>query len=85
MQIVNFVDLKSNLKYWFKKITNEAISIIIKRKNKEDLILITLNEYNSLRETIYLLSGENGNILLDSIKELEENKGVIKKLVEYKS
>lgn len=39
------------------------------RKDKKDLVLISLDEYNALKETSYLLSGKNGNVLLSSIQE----------------
>jgi len=41
-----------------------------------------LDEYNSLKETTYLLTGRNRDILLNSIKELEAGKGVQKDLIE---
>ncbi len=47
-----------------------------KRKEGKDLDLVSLDEYNSLKETTYLLSGKNRDILLESIKELESGKGI---------
>ena len=82
MEIVSFKSFKSNLKYCFKKVENNTVSIVIKRKNKENLVLISLKEYNSLKETMYLLSGKNGKVLLNSIKEFDNNKCFIRKLVE---
>lgn len=61
---------------------NDASDIIIKRKNGKDLVLISLDEYNSLKETIYLLTGKNRDVLLNLIKELEAGKGVKKDLIE---
>jgi len=82
MEIVNYTDFRSNLKHWFDKVINDVSDIVIKRKNGKDLVLISLDEYNSLKETTYLLTGENRDVLLNSIRELEEGKGVEKKLVE---
>ncbi|MCD8423944.1 type II toxin-antitoxin system prevent-host-death family antitoxin [Tenacibaculum dicentrarchi] len=82
METVNYTDFRSNLKYWFDKVVNDVSDIIIKRKNGKDLVLISLDEYNSLKETTYLLTGKNRDILLNSIKELEQDKGVQKKLIE---
>ena len=56
--------------------------VIIKRKGGRDLVLISLDEYNSLKETPYLLRGKNRDVLLNSIKELEEGKGVQRDLIE---
>lgn len=82
MEIVNYTDFRSNLKHWFDKVFNDMSDIIIKRKGGKDLVLISLDEYNSLKETTYLLSGKNRDVLLNSIKELEEGKGIERKLVE---
>ncbi len=48
--------------------------VVIKRKGDKDLALISLDEYNSLKETNYLLTGKNRDVLLKSIKELESGK-----------
>lgn len=82
MDTVNYTDFRSNLKHWFDKVVNDVSDVVIKRKNGKDLVLISLDEYNSLKETTYLLTGKNRDILLNSIKELEEGKGVQKELIE---
>ena len=65
METVNYTDFRSNLKYWFDKVVNDVSDIIIKRKSGKDLVLISLDEYNSLKETTYLLTGINRDILLN--------------------
>ena len=82
METVNYTDFRSNLKYWFDKVINDVSDIIIKRKSGKDLVLISLDEYNSLKETTYLLTGKNRDILLNSIKELEAGNGIEKDLIE---
>lgn len=82
METVNYTDFRSNLKHWFDKVINDVSDVIIKRKNGKDLVLISLDEYNSLKETTYLLTGKNRDILLNSIKELEAGKGMEKDLIE---
>lgn len=82
METVNYTDFRSNLKHWFDKVVDDVSDIIIKRKNGKDLVLISLDQYNSLKETTYLLTGKNRDILLNSIKELEAGKGVKKDLIE---
>ncbi|WP_010521209.1 type II toxin-antitoxin system Phd/YefM family antitoxin [Aquimarina agarivorans] len=82
MEVVNYTDFRSNLKHWFEKVINDVSDVIIKRKNGKDLVLISLDEYNSLKETTYLLTGKNRDILLGSIKELESGNGVEKDIIE---
>lgn len=82
MEKVNYTEFRTNLKGWFDKVVNDVTDIVIKRKNGKDLVLITLDEYNSLKETTYLLTGKNRDVLINSIKELEEGEGIQKDLIE---
>lgn len=82
MEIVNYTEFRSNLKYWFDKVIHDVSDIVIKRKSGKDLVLISLDEYNSLKETTYLLTGKNRDILLNAIKELEAGNGIEKDLIE---
>lgn len=82
METVNYTDFRANLKHWLDKVVNDVSDVIIKRKGGKDLVLMSLDEYNSLKETTYLLTGKNRDILLKSIKELEAGEGVEKDLIE---
>ena len=56
--------------------------IIIKRpKVKGNLIILSQKEFNSIQETLYLLSSPNNKMhLLDSVQELKDGKGIKFKL-----
>lgn len=82
METVNYSDFRSNLKHWFDKVINDVSDVIIKRKGGKDLVLMSLDEYNSLKETTYLLSGRNRDVLIRSIKELESGEGIEKELMD---
>lgn len=69
MRVVNYTDLRVNLKKWLDLVINDVEELIIKRKDNKDLVLISLDEYNSLKETNYLLKGKNRDVLLKSLKE----------------
>jgi antitoxin YefM len=71
MKVVNYTDLRVNLKKWLDLVVNDVEELIIKRKNNKDLVVISLEEYNSLKETSYLLSGKNRDVLIKSINELK--------------
>ncbi len=82
MEIINYTDLRSNLKHWLDKVLDDVSELVIKRKGKRNLVLVPLDEYNSLKETTYLLKGENRDVLLKSIAELEKGNGTEKELIE---
>ncbi|WP_374505559.1 type II toxin-antitoxin system Phd/YefM family antitoxin [Flavobacterium sp.] len=79
MKVINYTDLRLNLKKWMDAVTDDMEEIIVKRKDNKDLVLISLEEYNALTETNYLLSGKNRNVLLQSVKDVQENKSLIQK------
>jgi antitoxin YefM len=81
METVNYTDFRSNVKHWLDKVMNDVSDIVIKRKNSKDLVLISLDEYNSLKETTYLLTGKNRDILLKSIEELESDQAIQKDII----
>lgn len=82
MEIINYTELRANLKHWLDKVIDDVNELVIKRKGSKDLVLIPLDEYNALKETTYLLRGKNREVLLSSIKELENDKGLQRDLIE---
>jgi antitoxin YefM len=82
MRVVNYSDLRLNLKKWLDIVVNDIEEVIIKRKDNKDLVLISLEEYSALKETSYLLSGKNREILLQSIQEAKTGYSEEKNLFE---
>ena len=57
------------------KVYNDHDPLIITRKNNENLVLVSIDEYNSLIETSYLLSNEaNADHLKKSIDQYNSGK-----------
>lgn len=78
MQTITQSDFRSNMKSYFDKLELDRDIFIIPRNGKDSVVLMTLSDYNSLKETEYLLSNPaNKKHLEDSINELE-NGTVIK-------
>lgn len=82
MKVVNYTDLRLNLKKWMDSVADNFEEVIIKRKNQKDVVMISLEEYNSLVETNYLLSGKNREVLLESLEEYKSGKKVYEDLNE---
>jgi antitoxin YefM len=75
MDAVSYSDLRQNLKAYMDKVYNDHDPLIITRKNNENLILISIDEYNSLIETNYLLGNEaNAAHLKKSIEQYKSGK-----------
>ena len=82
MKAVNYTDLRLNLKKWLDLVVDDVEELIIKRKDNKDLVLISLEEYNSLKETSYLLSGKNRDVLMKSLREAKSGKSEEHNLLE---
>ncbi len=82
MKVVNYTELRLNLKQWLDSVIDDVEEVIIKRKDQKDLVLISLEEYNALVETNYLLSGKNRTVLLQSIAETKKGNKEYQDLIE---
>ena len=70
MTATTYTNLKQNLKTYLDNVVINNEPLIITRKNNDDVVLISVNEYNSLVETNYLLSNEaNAGHLIKSIEQ----------------
>jgi len=82
MKVVNYTELRLNLKKWLDQVVDNMEEVIITRKNQKDLVLISLEEYNSLIETQYLLKGKNREVLLQSLEEANEGEKVYNSIID---
>jgi len=83
MIAANFSEFRNNLKKFLDAVEEDEETIIIKRSKGRGAVLISLAEYNSIKETMYLLGTEaNAQHLWRSIREFKEGKFVEFKLPE---
>lgn len=79
MDTVNYSEFRANLKHWLDKVINNMGDVIPKRKGGKDLVLISLDEYNSLKESTCLLTGRNRDNLPISVSQMEAGEGILKR------
>lgn len=83
MDAVSYSDLRQNLKSYLDKVYNDHDQLIITRKNDENLVILSIGEYNSLLETSYLLSSKaNADHLKLSIDQSNSGKSTTRELLE---
>ncbi len=83
MRAISYTAVRSNLAQTMKKVCEDHDPVIITRRNSEAVIMISLEDYESLNETAYLLqNSRNAKRLLESIEELESGKGKERELIE---
>lgn len=79
MQALLYSQVRNNLKDIINQVCNNFESFVITTKEKQSVVLISQEEYNSMKETLYLLSSKNNrDRLLDAVDEIE-NSAFIKK------
>ena len=83
MRALSYTALRSTLAKTMQKVCIDHEPIIITRKSEGAVVMLSLEDYESLEETTYLLrSPKNVKRLIESISQLEEGKGVEKGLDE---
>ena len=77
MRTVSFTDARNGLKSLLDGVAGDADVTIITRRDAEDAVVMSLDYYNSLIDTVYLLkSPANAAHLSDSIEQFRAGKVV---------
>jgi len=75
MNIVSFTQARNNLKSVLNRVIDDADCTIITRRDTEDAVVMSLDYYNGLMETVYLLkSPANVEHLDKSIEQFRQGK-----------
>ena len=83
MIAANYTEFRTDLKRYLDDVEDNNDTLILKRKAGKGTVLISLDEYNSIMETVHLLSSKaNADRLYESIKQMKDGKGFAKDLVE---
>lgn len=77
MIAANYSEFRTSLKKYLDSVEDNNETLIIKRKTGKGTVLISLDEYNSLMETIHLLSSKkNADRLYESIQQMKSGRTV---------
>jgi antitoxin YefM len=83
MDAIPYTRLRSNLASEMDRVCEDHAPIIVTRKASSSVVMISLDDYEALEETSYLLrSPKNARRLLKSVDELEAGNGSEKELAE---
>jgi len=83
MKSKTYTEARENLSNIIEKVCEDHDPLVITKRRDKAVVMISLEDYESMEETAYLLrSPRNMQRLLESIKELEEGKGKERKLIE---
>ena len=83
MEVLNYTEFRNNLSENLNKVTEDSEVIIVSRGKGKNVVVMSLEEYNAFKETIYLTSVKaNRQRLDDAIDEMNNGKFKKHKLVE---
>ncbi|MES2170421.1 MAG: type II toxin-antitoxin system prevent-host-death family antitoxin [Actinomycetota bacterium] len=83
MKTITFSESRANYAQTLDAVVNDREEVIVTRIGHEPVVIVSLDDYESLKETAYLLrSPENAARLLRSIDNLEAGRGVERALSE---
>lgn len=83
MLAANFTEFRTDLKRFLDSVENNNETLIIKRGAGKGTVLMSLDEYNSIMETLHLLSSKtNADRLYESIQQMKAGKVVRQNLIE---
>jgi antitoxin YefM len=83
MKTMSATELRGNLAAALDSVENDAEELVITRAGHEPLVVVSLAEYASLRETDYLLrSPANADHLRRSLQEYQEGRTQNRELID---
>lgn len=75
MTALTYRDVKKNFKSLMEKVCDDHTPITITRNGKRPVVMLSLEDYSAIEETLYLLnSPKNAERLLRAAKDLEDGK-----------
>lgn len=83
MIVANISDFRKDIKSYLDKVAKNFETLIINRGKEENVVIMSLEEYNSLMATNYELSSQKNEKRLDAaIEKLKDGKSFTKDLIE---
>ena len=83
MKAITYTAARQNLAKTMENVCNDHAPVIVTRKTTDSVVIMSLEDYEALEETAYLLrSPKNTKRLIESIAQLENGKGTERELME---
>ena len=81
MNAITYTAARENLASTIDKVCVDRNPVIITRKRNQAVVMISLDDYEAMEETAYLLrSPANAKRLLSSIEEIEKGEGKVREV-----
>ncbi|MER6598189.1 type II toxin-antitoxin system Phd/YefM family antitoxin [Streptomyces parvus] len=83
MRTVTYTESRAKYAETLSSVVDDREEVVVTRVGHESVVIVALDEYESLKETAYQIrSPENARRLLTSIERLESGVGTVRELAE---
>ncbi len=83
MEITTYSTFRQNLKGFFDKVLETHAPLFVTRSKGDDVVVLAKSDYESMQETLHLLSNsKNAARIAEALEEYEQGKGQAQKLIE---
>jgi len=82
MNILTFSEARARLKSVMDDVCKDHSPTVVTRVNGEHVVMLSLADFNSMEETLYLLSSQkNASRLMESIAQIKAGKALQRELI----
>ncbi|HTI10771.1 MAG TPA: type II toxin-antitoxin system prevent-host-death family antitoxin [Puia sp.] len=72
MQVVNYTEFRNNLAESLNRVNDNNDIVVVSRNKGKNVVVMSLEEYNSIQETLHLVSSKANQTRLDeAIEEMQ--------------
>ncbi|HJU45294.1 MAG TPA: type II toxin-antitoxin system prevent-host-death family antitoxin, partial [Chitinophagaceae bacterium] len=86
MQVLNYSDFRNNLAQTLNSVNNDKEIVVVSRTKGKNVVVMDLEEYNSIQETLHLTSSAaSRQRLTEAVLEMNAGKFKAHRLIQFKS
>ncbi len=83
MEVLNYTEFRKKMKESLDRVTDDNDIVIVSRSKNKNVVLLSMSEYNSWNETLFLIKSEkNRKRLEEAIDEMKKGKYIKKSIIE---
>jgi antitoxin YefM len=83
MDVISYSDTRPRLREVMERVVADCAPVVVSRQKAESVVIVSLSDWNSIEESLHLLSTEaNRNRLAEAIRQLDGGEGVARDLIE---
>jgi antitoxin YefM len=83
MEVLNYTEFRKKMKESLDSVSDDNNIVVVSRSKNKNVVLLSLDEYNSWNETMHLIKSDKNRKRLDeAITEMKKGKSAKKSLIE---